>query len=53
MATVDRFEPSKAPIKRVKAVQFSVWSPDDIVSGTACTCFRLITAAAVVVTFYR
>ncbi|KAL6754081.1 hypothetical protein V8C86DRAFT_2713077 [Haematococcus lacustris] len=30
MTTVDRFTYSSAPVKRVKAVQFSVWDPDEI-----------------------
>ncbi|KAF5837019.1 DNA-dependent RNA polymerase II largest subunit [Dunaliella salina] len=30
MGTLDRFTFSSAPIKRVKAVQFSVWDPDEI-----------------------
>lgn len=30
MATADRFSYSSAPIRRVKAVQFSVWDPDEI-----------------------
>lgn len=30
---MDRFPPSKAPVKRVKGVQFSIWDPDEIVSG--------------------
>ena len=34
MATVNRFPPSSAPIKPIKAVQMSVWDPDEIVSGT-------------------
>lgn len=32
MGTIDRFTYSSAPIKRVKAVQFSIWDPDEIVS---------------------
>jgi hypothetical protein len=30
--TMDRFTPSRAPVKRVKAVQFGIWNPEEIVS---------------------
>ena len=36
MATVDRFTYSKAPVKRVRAVQFSVWSPDEVARYSVC-----------------
>ena len=38
MGTIDRFSYSSAPIKRVKAVQFCVWDPEEIVSGAAPAC---------------
>ena len=45
MATVDRFTYSKAPVKKVAAVQFSVWDPDEIVSavcfGGSCSAAAL------------
>ena len=42
MSTADRFPYSSAPIKRVKAVQFCVWDPDEIVSTTEWhACMRL------------
>lgn len=31
--TMDRFTPSRAPVKRVKSVQFGVWNPEEIVSA--------------------
>jgi hypothetical protein len=33
MTTLDRFTPSKAPVKRVKSIQLGVWDPDEIVSS--------------------
>lgn len=33
MASVDRFPYSSAPVRQVKAIQFSVWDPAEIVSG--------------------
>ncbi len=35
MTTLDRFTYSSAQWKRIKAVQFSVWNPDEIVSEGA------------------
>jgi hypothetical protein len=35
MTTMDRFTPSKAPVKRVKAIQLGVWDPEEIVSAVA------------------
>lgn len=32
MTTMDRFTPSRAPVKRVKAIQLGVWDPEEIVS---------------------
>ncbi|GBF88296.1 DNA-directed RNA polymerase II subunit 1 [Raphidocelis subcapitata] len=34
--TQDRFPFSKAPVKRIKAVQFSVWDPDEIKKYSVC-----------------
>jgi hypothetical protein len=34
--TQDRFSYSKAPVKRVRAVQFSVWDPDEIKRYSVC-----------------
>lgn len=31
MTTMDRFTPSRAPVKRVKSVQMGVWDPEEIV----------------------
>jgi hypothetical protein len=31
--TMDRFTPSRAPVKRVKAIQFGIWNPEEIVSA--------------------
>lgn len=33
MSNIDRFPHSSAPVRQVKAVQFSVWDPAEIVSG--------------------
>lgn len=45
MSTADRFPYSSAPIKRVKAVQFCVWDPDEIVSTTSLrACMHAATA---------
>jgi hypothetical protein len=33
MTTMDRFTPSRAPVKRVKAIQLGVWDPEEIVSA--------------------
>jgi DNA-directed RNA polymerase II subunit RPB1 len=38
MSTLDRFSYSKAPVKRVKSVQFSVWDPEEIVSFCCSLC---------------
>lgn len=32
--TMDRFTPSRAPVKRVKSIQFGIWNPEEIVSGS-------------------
>ena len=29
---MDRFTPSRAPVKRVKSIQLGVWNPEEIVS---------------------
>lgn len=34
--TQDRFSYSKAPVKRVRAVQFSVWDPEEIKRYSVC-----------------
>eukprot|EP00877_Chromochloris_zofingiensis_P013598 jgi/Chrzof1/8492/Cz03g13040.t1 len=36
MSTIDRFTFSKAPVKRVKAVQFSIWDPEEIKKYSVC-----------------
>jgi len=46
MANIHGFTPSKAPVKRVSAVQLSVWDPEEIVSEGACARARLHGAAS-------
>ncbi|KAF8072459.1 NRPB1 [Scenedesmus sp. PABB004] len=36
MTTMDRFTPSRAPVKRVKAIQLGVWNPDEIRLYSVC-----------------
>ncbi|KAF6257604.1 hypothetical protein COO60DRAFT_1622218 [Scenedesmus sp. NREL 46B-D3] len=36
MTTMDRFTPSRAPVKRVKAIQLGVWDPEEIKKYSVC-----------------
>eukprot|EP00879_Flechtneria_rotunda_P006150 GHRR01006467.1.p1 GENE.GHRR01006467.1~~GHRR01006467.1.p1 ORF type:complete len:1335 (+),score=429.51 GHRR01006467.1:359-4363(+) len=36
MTTMDRFTPSRAPVKRVKAIQIGVWDPEEIKKYSVC-----------------
>eukprot|EP00878_Enallax_costatus_P009702 GHUV01010134.1.p1 GENE.GHUV01010134.1~~GHUV01010134.1.p1 ORF type:complete len:204 (+),score=40.35 GHUV01010134.1:369-980(+) len=36
MTTMDRFTPSRAPVKRVKAIQLGVWDPEEIKRYSVC-----------------
>lgn len=35
--TMDRFTPSRAPVKRVKAIQFGIWNPEEIKKYSVCS----------------
>jgi hypothetical protein len=37
MPMLHTFKPSRAPVKRVKGVQFCVWDPEDIVCRSSAT----------------
>jgi hypothetical protein len=44
--TMDRFTPSRAPVKRVKAVQFGIWNPEEIVSPVTLHTMHAVAHAA-------
>lgn len=46
MSTMDRFTPSRAPVKRVRAIQMGVWDPEEIVSCLLLSCSAAAAAAA-------